>query len=96
MEPKELKTANITDADVLDTVRRLRTYMSAIDNCHQVYSNMAYIGDAQISSAIQTLLPKIVSTGKEISITLKLIENSRSYRNMLRNFNMDEDANNES
>jgi hypothetical protein len=88
--------SSITDADILDTVRRLRTYMSTLDNCHQVYSNMAYVGDAQISTTVQVLLPKIISVGKEISIALKLIENSKSYRDMVKNFNMNEDLENES
>lgn len=86
---------SITDADILDTVRRLRTYMSTLDNCHQVLGNMVYIGDAQISNGVTTLLPKVINTSKEISITLKLIENSKSYRDMLKNFNMEEEEENE-
>lgn len=88
-------TTSITDADILDTVRRLRAYMSTLDNCHQVLGNMVYIGDAQISGTVTSLLPKVINTSKEISITLKLIENSKSYRDMLKNFNMDEDSDNE-
>lgn len=84
-------TTSITDADILDTVRRLRTYMSTLDNCHQVLGNMEYIGDAAISGNVRTLLPEVISTSKKISVTLKLIENSKSYRDMLKNFNMDDD-----
>lgn len=64
--------------------------MSTLDNCHQVLGNMVYIGDGSISTAVTTLLPKVIGTSKEISITLKLIENSKSYRDMLKNFNMEE------
>ncbi len=81
---------NITDADILDTVRKLRSYMSTLDNVHQIMSNMEYIGDATISGSVTALLPKVINTTKDISITLKLIENSKSYRDMLKNFNMDE------
>lgn len=86
---------NITDADLLDTVRKLRSYMSTLDNVHQVLGNMEYIGDGSISGSVTTLLPKVINTSKEISITLKLIENSKSYRDMLKNFNMDGDTDDE-
>ncbi len=80
---------NITDADMLDTVRKLRSYMSTLDNVHQVLGNMEYIGDSAISGSVTTLLPQVINTGKQISITLKLIENSKNYRDMLKNYNMD-------
>lgn len=86
---------NITDADILDTVRKLRSYMSTFDNVHQVLGNMEYIGDSTISGGVTALLPKVINMSKEISITLKLIENSKSYRDMLKNFNIDEEDNNE-
>ena len=80
---------NITDADMLDTVRKLRSYMSTLDNVHQVLGNMEYIGDSLISGSVTTLLPQVINSGKQISITLKLIENSKNYRDMLKNYNMD-------
>ncbi len=86
---------SITDADILDTVRRLRSYMSTLDNVHTVLGNMEYIGDASISGSVSGLLPKVINTSKEISITLKLIENSKSYRDMLKNYNMEDEEDNE-
>jgi hypothetical protein len=84
------QTQNMTDAEILEIVRRLRTYMSTYDNCFQTLSSVAYIGDAQISANVKILLPKIISTAKEISNTLKQIEGSRGYKDMLRHFNMEE------
>ena len=89
---KDIMSQPITNADILDTIRRLRTYMSTLDNCHQVLGNIIYIGDAQISDTVTNLLPKIIGTTKEISVALKLIENSKSYRDMLKNFNMEDEA----
>jgi hypothetical protein len=82
---------SITNADILDAVRRLRSYMSTLDNCHQVLENMKYIGDAAISSSIYALMPEVIDTSKKISATLKLIETGRQYRDMLKTYNMDED-----
>jgi hypothetical protein len=81
----------VSDAELLDTVRRLRTYMTTIDSCHMVFSKGSEIGDSVIESSITTLLPELFKTGQKISQTLKLIENSKSYRDMLRKFNMKED-----
>ena len=81
----------ISDADLLDTVRRLRTYMTTIDSCHMVFSKGSEIGDSMIESSITTLLPELFKTGQKVSQTLKLIENSKLYRDMLRKFNMKED-----
>jgi hypothetical protein len=85
---EENMTNTITDADILDIVRKLRTYTSSLDNCHQVLDSLVYIGDAQISSGVSEVLPDIINTTKKISVILKLLENSRNYRDMIKHFNI--------
>lgn len=80
----------ISDAELLDTVRRLRTYMTTIDGCHVVFGKMPNIGDATILSGISSLLPELFKTGQKISQNLKLIENSKQYRDLLRKFHMED------
>lgn len=83
----------ITDAELLDVVRRLRTYMTTIDSCHMVFTKGVDVGDPTVTTNVNTLLPEIHKTGQKISQTLKIIENSKRYRDMLRKFNMKEDTN---
>jgi hypothetical protein len=80
-------TENITDADILDIVRKLRTYTSLLDNCHCVLDSLSYVGNAQISEGVADVLPDIINTTQKISLVLKNIENSKNYRDMLKHFN---------
>jgi hypothetical protein len=84
---EETMTDTLTDADILDIVRKLRTYTSLLDNCHQVLDNLSYIGDIQISSSVSEVLPDIINTTKKISTVLKLLENSKNYKDMVKHFN---------
>ena len=84
----------ISDAELLDVVRRLRTYMITIDGTHIVFNKGLAIGDQNIESSIGSLLPELSKTGQKISQTLKLIENSKQYRDLIRKFHLEktEDA----
>jgi len=53
-----------------------------------VLDSLVYIGDAQISSGVSEVLPDIINTTKKISVILKLLENSRNYRDMVKHFNI--------
>lgn len=88
---KEAMTS-ISDAEILDVVRRLRSYMSVLDNCHLVGNGLLKINDTSIKSSIEVLLPELLAVSKKTSVTLKLIENSKFYRDMVKKFNL-EDAN---
>lgn len=81
---------SVTDAEILDTVRRLRSYMITLDNCHLVINGLSNIEDKTICTSIENILPDIIATSKKISVILKTVETSRLYRNMLKNFNMNE------
>lgn len=81
----------LTNAEMLDIVRRMRTYMSALDNCHLLVNGLSDIDDATIKTNVSALLPDMFSLNKRISTALKLIENSKGYREMLKSFNIKED-----
>lgn len=85
----------ISDADILDIVRRLRAYMTALDNSHLVLNGLAGIEDAAIRTSVEDALPDTLAASRKISVTLKLIENSKSYRDMLKKFNIKEEDENE-
>lgn len=82
---------SVSDAEILDTVRKLRQYVTSMDNSYTVMDRLIKIDDAQIQDTLKNVMPKISSVAKEISVTLKSIENSRPYRDMVRKFNIEDE-----
>lgn len=82
----------VTDADILDSVRRLRTYMMTLDNSHLVLNGLASIEDEAIANEVKEVLPVIQGTALRISKVLKAVEASKGYRDMLKKFNMKEET----
>lgn len=82
----------VTDADILDIVRRLRTYMMTLDNCHLVLNGLANIEDEAIAREVEDVLPGIQTTALRVSKVLKSVEASKGYRDMLKKFNMKEET----
>jgi len=78
----------IDDAELLDTTRRLRQYMVTLDSCHVALGKISNDDDKQLADAIIPLLPDIIKTSMRISHVLKIVENSRHYKDMLRKYNI--------
>lgn len=78
----------ISDADILDIVRRLRVYMITLDNCHLVADHLTDIEESDIKRQLMDTIFSISETNQKLSQTLKLIENSKSYREMAKKFNI--------
>lgn len=77
---------SLSDADLLDIVRRLRLYMSTIDNVHQALNLAQDMDDEKIVKEIKSLIIDIPSLNLRVSGVLRNIENTRAYRDMLRKF----------
>lgn len=73
------------DAELLDTVRKLRIYMATFDNCHMVLTRAVEITPNESMSGI---LPDLRESAKKISDLLKNIEASKEYRDMMKKYNM--------
>lgn len=82
---------NLTDAELLNIVRVLRLHMASMDNCHTAIENLNRISEEQISTTAKLFSNEIRETNLKISKLLKLVEGSKSYRDMLKNFNMKEE-----
>lgn len=78
----------IPDSDLLDVVRRLRSYMSTMDNVHNTLNMAQEIEDDQIRRDSKSLLLDIPTLNTRVSTLLRTIESSRSYRDMIKKFNM--------
>lgn len=84
----------LSDPDLLDVVRRLRQYMSSLDNTQAVLESLSNIDDKQVVDATFTLIPRIVNITDDISSTLKIVEGSRQYREMAKKFNLEDEDDN--
>lgn len=82
----------LSDADLLDIVRRLRSYMSATDNVHNTLNMAQDIDDPTVIKQIQSLLVDIPPVTLRCAQALRGIEATRQYRDMTKKFNItDED-----
>jgi len=82
---------SISDAELLDVVRRLRQYLVALDNCQFMSEQLSRIDDGIVRTNISTLIPTMTETSRMVNILLKNIEASKPYRNMTKHFNLKED-----
>jgi inactivated superfamily I helicase len=81
----------LSDPNLLDAVRRLRQYMSSLDNTQAVLESISSIDDKQVVDLAFNLTPKISNVAREISSALKIIEGCRQYRDMLRKYNLEDE-----
>ena len=84
----------LTNAELLDIVRRLRNYMSTIDNIHTTLNSVLQIDDVTISTKTSALLSTVAGTNAQIAQLLRQIEASKSYRDMAKKFNIKEEEDN--
>lgn len=81
----------LSDADLLDIVRRMRTYMATVDNIHSVLNIAQDVDDPVIVKQIQTLLVDIPPINLKVAQVLRAIEACRPYRDMIKKFNIKEE-----
>jgi hypothetical protein len=84
----------LNDADMLHLTRMLRQYMSVLDNTNFLTTTLAEVDDLDIRKHMSDAVPNITQSAMKISQLLKLIESSKQYRTMVKNFNMEEDEEN--
>ncbi len=75
----------VSDANLLDIVRRLRTYMSTLDNCHLAIIQTRELDDEMVEIADSTVESVRIAASK-ISNILKVIESTRQYKEMVRKY----------
>lgn len=81
----------LSDPDLLDVTRRLRSAMSSFDNIQVVLEKLSSIEDTVITESVYGVLPDVVSTATKVAGVLKKIESSRQYREMTKRYNINED-----
>lgn len=82
----------LSNAELLDAVRRLRTYMITLDNVHHVLTQTEGMDDDAVADMATSLLVEAPATNAKISLILRTIEATKQYRDMLKTYNLkDED-----
>jgi DNA-binding transcriptional MerR regulator len=79
----------LTDAALLDIVRRLRSYVVTVDNIHFILDSLKEIDDVTIVKQTMELSEQAPIVNTKVSQLLRQIENSKTYRNMLHKFNLE-------
>lgn len=80
-----------SSAILLDVVRKLRAYVASSDSLHFLASQLASINDRDVQSVSEILRASIKSMNSEVAKSLKAIEASRAYRDMLREYRVPTD-----
>jgi len=85
------KLVPIEDADLLDFVRKLRSYLSVLDNSHLILDKLSVSDiDDLVRNTSKQLKPQLSLTTNMLADLLKYIENTRQYKSMVRKFNIGE------
>ena len=84
----------IENSDLLDVVRKLRTYMSQTDGLHKSIETLDTFDDKSVRDELNPTLQSVYSLGKNLSVVLKHIENSKQFREMLKSYNMEQEEEN--
>lgn len=71
---------------MLDVVRKIRGYMSAMDAAHLAAENAAQIEEQPVSEAAKSLQTDISALNSSVARFLKILEGSRTYKDMLRSY----------
>lgn len=83
---------SLPDAELLDVVRRLRGYMTTMDNVHHMLNLAQEMDDPAVIKQAQSLQVDIPTINLRVAQTLRAIEGSRQYRDMVKKFHIAPEA----
>lgn len=81
---------SISNAELLDIIRRLRSYTATLDNVHSVLNIAKESDDTQVAAAAKSLMEHTPPVATMVSMLLRKIESSKAYREVVREFNLKE------
>ena len=84
----------ITDADILDVIRKLRLNLAALDNNHHLMNMLFTLDDQAIILEAKSIQPDIAALAQRLSVLLRNIEATKSFKLMVKNYNIQEEEDN--
>lgn len=85
-----MKNQTSSKAVILDVVRKIRGYMSAMDAAHLAAEAATQIDEQPIGPAAKELQTDILKLNTAVAKFLKTLESSRTYKDMLRSYNAED------
>jgi hypothetical protein len=77
---------NTNDVDMIDMVRRLRQQLSVLDTCDWLIDRVKYFEDPAVTALSDEVHARVNHASSTMSVLLKHIENSRSYREIIKKY----------
>ncbi len=76
----------ISDVDMIDVVRRLRTSLTTLDTCDWLVDKVKNLEDPVINTLSTEVYARINHASSTIAVLLKHLENSKVYRDILKKY----------
>ena len=82
---------NLNDVDMIDVVRRLRQQLSSLDTCDWLVDKVKHMEDPVISTLSSEVYARVNHASTTLAVLLKHVENSKSYRDILKKYKVKDD-----
>jgi hypothetical protein len=76
----------VSDADILDVVRKLRQYTNSLDNVHWLIAKIEAINDPQLSALANKVMLQVDEAGAQAANLLKHVEGNKTYRDIVKKY----------
>lgn len=86
----------LSDPDLLDVTRKLRSFMTTFDNIHILLEKVSKIEDSSVTDPVYSVTPEVVTTAQKVSTVLKKLESSKQYREMIKRYNIQDEGGDDS
>ena len=74
------------EADMLDTVRRLRQNAASLDTCNWLLERTRDLNDPLLNTLIDEVYVRVNQGSQAIATLLKHIENNKAYRDIVKKY----------
>lgn len=85
-----MTTAN--DVDMIDVIRRLRQQLATLDTCDWLVDKVKHVEDPVINTLSSEVYARINHASTTLSILLRHLENSKTYRDILKKYKIRDDV----
>jgi hypothetical protein len=82
---------NANDVDMIDVVRRLRQQLAMLDTCDWLVDKVKHMEDPVVNTLSSEVYARVNHASSTLSVLLKHLENSKTYRDILKKYKVKED-----
>jgi hypothetical protein len=78
--------SNISEADLIDMVRRLRQNVALLDTCNWLVDRVKLIQDPLLNALADEVYARVNQSATTVATLLKHLENNRQYREIVKQY----------